>query len=51
MDIRLDSNGAENEGYNIQFNRVGKVTKSSSNPPTYGFTYSGGSLINISGAK
>lgn len=51
MDIRLDSNGAENEGYNIQFNRVGKVTKSSSNPPTYEFTYSGGSLINISGAK
>lgn len=51
MDIRLDSNGAENEGYNIQFNRVGKVTKSSTNPPTYGFTYSGGSLINISGAK
>lgn len=51
MDIRLDSNGAENEGYNIQFNRVGKVTKSSSNPPTYSFTYSGGSLINISGAK
>lgn len=51
MDIRLDSNGAENEGYNIQFNRVGKVTTSSSNPPTYGFTYSGGSLINISGAK
>ena len=51
MDIRLDANGAENEGYNIQFNRVGKVTKSSSNPPTYEFTYSGGSLINISGAK